>query len=41
MCMLARACGHTQLSQFCISDLTTWNREMTHLSGVAYAGAQL
>ena len=38
---LARACGHTHLSQFHISDLTTWNREMAHLSGVTYAGTQL
>ncbi len=39
MSTLARACGHTRLSQFSVSDLTTWNRELAYLSGVAYAGA--
>ena len=39
MSLLARACGHTHLSQFRPGDLTTWNREMAHLAGVAYAGA--
>ncbi len=41
MSTLARACGHTHLNQFSISDLTTCNREMAHLTGVAYAGASL
>ena len=35
---LARACGHRHLSHFCKQDLTTWNRDMAALSGVAYAG---
>jgi glutamate synthase domain-containing protein 2 len=39
MQVLARACGHTHLSQFCADDLTTWNRDMAYLSGVEYAGA--
>jgi glutamate synthase domain-containing protein 2 len=38
MSTLARACGHTHLKQFCIGDLTTWNRDLAHLCGVAYAG---
>lgn len=38
MQVLARACGHTHLSQFCLDDLTTWEREMAYLSGVHYAG---
>jgi glutamate synthase domain-containing protein 2 len=38
MQVLARACGHTHLNQFCSHDLTTWKREMAHLSGVQYAG---
>ncbi len=38
MCTLARACGHTHLSQFRREDLTTWNRDMAYLSGVAYGG---
>lgn len=38
MQVLARACGHTHLNQFEISDLTTFKREMAYLSGVKYAG---
>ncbi|NET33197.1 MAG: Rieske 2Fe-2S domain-containing protein [Cyanothece sp. SIO1E1] len=38
MQVLARACGHTHLNQFCVDDLTTWKREMAYLSGVQYAG---
>lgn len=38
MQVMARACGHDHLSKFCIDDLTTWNREMAHLSGIAYGG---
>lgn len=38
MQVLARACGHSHLNQFCIDDLTTWNRDLAYLSGVQYAG---
>ena len=38
MCLLARACGHDHLSRLSADDLTTWNRDMAHLSGVTYAG---
>jgi len=38
MQVMARACGHDHLSEFAQTDLTTWNREMSHLSGVAYGG---
>lgn len=38
MKVLARACGHTALSEFNIDDLTTWNREVAYLAGVKYAG---
>ena len=38
MKLLARACGHTDFSEFRIDDLTTWKREMADLSGVRYAG---
>ena len=41
MGVLARACGHTHLSEFCTDDLTTFDREMAHLTGVAYGGVQL
>ncbi|MEM7339394.1 MAG: glutamate synthase-related protein [Actinomycetota bacterium] len=36
--VLARACGHSDFSQFSIDDLTTFDREMHHLTGVAYGG---
>ncbi|MBE9040329.1 Rieske 2Fe-2S domain-containing protein [Oscillatoriales cyanobacterium LEGE 11467] len=39
MQVLARACGHTHLNQFCPDDLTTWKRDMAYLSGVQYGGA--
>ena len=38
MKVLARACGHRRLNEFCLNDLTTWKRDMACLSGVAYAG---
>ena len=38
MMVLARACGHSHLNQFCIDDLTTYNRDMAYLTGVRYGG---
>jgi glutamate synthase domain-containing protein 2/nitrite reductase/ring-hydroxylating ferredoxin subunit len=38
MQVLARACGHHDLGQFCLDDLTTWKRDVAHLTGVAYGG---
>ena len=38
MQVLARACGHTHLNQFRLSDLTTWKRDMAYLTGVHYGG---
>ncbi len=38
MQVMARACGHDDLSKFSIDDLTTWKREMSHLTGISYAG---
>ncbi|MGF1751686.1 glutamate synthase-related protein [Vibrio cionasavignyae] len=38
MQVMARACGHNNLSQFNQNDLATWNREMAQLSGVRYSG---
>jgi glutamate synthase domain-containing protein 2 len=35
---LARACGHRHLNQFTVEDLTTWDRPMADLAGVAFAG---
>jgi glutamate synthase domain-containing protein 2 len=40
MQLLARACGHSHLSQFTLDDLTTWKREMADLAGVAFAGVE-
>ncbi len=39
MQVMARACGHERLSDFCLNDLTTWKKDMAELSGVAYGGA--
>jgi glutamate synthase domain-containing protein 2 len=38
MQVLARACGHSHLNQFCLGDLTTYHREMADLAGVRYGG---
>jgi nitrite reductase/ring-hydroxylating ferredoxin subunit len=38
MGVLARACGHTRLDQFCPDDLTTFDRDMAHLTGIGYGG---
>ncbi len=38
MKVLARACGHNSLQQFCIDDLTTYKRDLALLSGVPYGG---
>ncbi len=40
MQVMARACGHTHLNQFCRDDLATWKREMAEWAGVSYAGYQ-
>ena len=38
MQVLARACGHTHFNQFTKDDLTTFDREMAYLTGIAYGG---
>ena len=38
MTVLTRACGHRHVSQLCVDDLTTFDREMHHLAGVPYGG---
>jgi glutamate synthase domain-containing protein 2/CDGSH-type Zn-finger protein len=38
MQVLARACGHSDLSELNPNDITTWKREMADLSGVKFAG---
>ncbi len=38
MQVMARACGHDHLSKFTIDDLTTWQENMTKLTGISYGG---
>lgn len=38
MQVLARACGHDNISNLSPRDITTWKREMTDLCGVRFAG---
>lgn len=38
MQVMARACGHHQLSDFNKNDLATWHHEMAKLSGVTFSG---
>ena len=38
MQVMARACGHDRLSKFSIDDLTTWQREISELTGIHYGG---
>ncbi len=39
MQVMARACGHHQLADFCLDDLATWKYDMARLSGVRFSGA--
>jgi glutamate synthase domain-containing protein 2 len=38
MQVLARACGHDSLAGFDSSDLSTWNPDVSSLTGIRYAG---
>ena len=38
MQVLARACGHEHLREFSPDDLTTFDRDIAHLTGVPYGG---
>lgn len=38
MTVLARACGHSSLAQLNPDDLTTFDRDLHHLAGIAYGG---
>ncbi|MFB3102168.1 MAG: glutamate synthase-related protein, partial [Alphaproteobacteria bacterium] len=40
MKILARACGHSHLSQLVSDDLVTWKEEMTRLAGIDYGGVR-
>ena len=39
--VLARACGHRAVSDFTLDDLTTFDRDLAHLTGVNYGGVTL
>ena len=41
MQVMARACGHRYVNEFSLDDLTTWKREMSHLTGISYGGVSL
>ena len=41
MGVLARACGHTRLDEFCTDDLTTFDHDMARLTGISYGGVAL
>jgi len=41
MQVMARGCGHSHLNQFSVDELTTWKREMAHLTGIRYGGLSL
>ena len=41
MQVMARGCGHRHVNEFSLDDLTTWKREMSHLTGISYGGASL
>ncbi len=36
--VVARSCGHDQVSKFTQKDLSTFNKDIHHLTGIAYAG---
>lgn len=40
MQVLARACGHESLSDLSVSDLTTFDRQMADLTGIAFGGVR-
>jgi hypothetical protein len=39
MQVMARACGHSNLSEFEQNDLATWQYDMARLSGVRFSGS--
>jgi glutamate synthase domain-containing protein 2 len=38
MQVMARACGHSHLSEFNKDDLASWHHDMARLSGVRFSG---
>ncbi len=41
MKVMARACGHDDLSKFCLDDIATWNHELSRLASIPYSGTRL
>ena len=41
MQVMARACGHRHVDEFSLDDLTTWKRDVSHLTGISYGGVSL
>ena len=39
MKVMARACGHRQMSDFCLDDIATWHYELARLASIPYSGA--
>lgn len=39
MSVMARACGHDHLSEFCLDDIATWHHDLSRLAGIPYSGA--
>ncbi|MCH9779813.1 MAG: alpha-hydroxy-acid oxidizing protein [Alphaproteobacteria bacterium] len=37
---LARACGHNEVSQFRLDDITTFKKDLAELAGIPYAGVR-
>jgi glutamate synthase domain-containing protein 2 len=38
--VIARACGHAHVDKFSFNDLSTYNRDMHHLTGIPFAGVR-
>lgn len=38
MKVLSRACGHSHLNEFNLSDLSTWKKEIAELAGIPFTG---
>ncbi|MCL4128736.1 UNVERIFIED_CONTAM: hypothetical protein GTU68_037688 [Idotea baltica] len=38
MKVMARACGHSHLNEFSHEDIATFNKQLSHLSGIDYSG---
>ncbi len=38
MQVMARACGHSSLTEFNVNDITTWKKDIADLTGIEFAG---